>query len=127
MELRLARKPNRRPRIKGIDLCSIYPFDIEPRTETGLELFAQIIDRLIGGLEQVSIHALEFAVDPFIPHHILDEMNRRGVTLRRVTRTLLAMQLLDLVIAIIERVDYVCRCSCVHAATDRAIINHDPL
>jgi hypothetical protein len=63
------------------------------------------------GEEQVAVDAREVAVDALLPHDGLDAVDRRGMAVGGEARAFAAVQLLDLEVAVIERVGEVRRWS----------------
>ena len=69
----------------------------------GLELFLQIFARFLAAKKKVSLNALEVAVDVFHRRDALDAVNRRHVALGGDASAFLAVNALDVVVAVVER------------------------
>ena len=91
----------------------------------GLELLVQQIPRLPGRQEQVAVNAEEVAVDPFFVRDRLDQVDGRGVALGGKPGPVLAVDLLDLDVAVIDGVGQVGGRALSLSAGDGAVIQHD--
>src|SRR2546423_1166395 len=103
MERRLTRKEQRRSTVPETEWNAIDKLSVVYSGTVGrFELSFQIFVGLGTAQEQVSLDALELAIDVFHRGNALDAVNRRHVTLSGNARAFLAVNLFDLVETVIE-------------------------
>ena len=91
----------------------------------GFEFVVQNFFRVAGRDEEVSVQALEVAFNLLFRDDRLDAVNRSRVALGGETRAALAVQTLQLEVAVVERVDEVRGRPARHAAADGPVIEYD--
>ena len=126
MKLRLPRKAQRRAGVEGGQRGAIDPGDADqPGAMRGLQLLVELSDIVAGRHEQIAIDAGKVAVDRVVVDDALDLVDRGRVTFRREAGAVGAVQALEVVESIVERVDQVRRRPARLAARDQAIVNDD--
>lgn len=115
----------------GVELRERRPFGPlhgDAGTQRRITLALEELGLLAVREEEISVQPLEVALDPLGRDVALDQVDRRSVTLRGEARALRAMQMLELVIAVVDGGDEVCGRPTRLAATDRAVVDdHDAL
>src|SRR5215203_3505140 len=124
MELRLVQKPYRWSGIEGVDRCAFRPFDRKTGAPARFKFLAEVFRRFVWRFKQITIEPLELALDSFLAHDSFHEIDGRGVTLRCESRALLAVQLLQFVVPIIERIHNVRRGSSGHPAANHPVVDY---
>ena len=124
MKLSLPWKSNRTMGLEIVDRRLLDPLHCNACSAARFKFALKIFQRFVGRLEEVAIHAREFAIDLFLPHDVFNAIDCCGVTLRGHARAIFAMQFLQLVISIIQRVDQMGGRSPGHPATDQSIVQH---
>src|SRR5687767_3219504 len=126
MELCLAREAQAGSGVERHPRDAVERLDIgESRAMRGLELAREPLFLVVAAEEEVSIDALEGTVDSFAANDRLDAVDRRTVARCGDARSLLAMELLESVEAVIHRVREVRGRAPRLAPTDLSIIQHD--
>src|SRR3954464_5157911 len=122
MKLRLAWEANGAMRVEVRDRRARHPLHVEPGSLAGVEFLLQVFQRLVRRLEQVTIQSLEIALDLSLENDAFDPINRGAMALRRHPRPVFSMIFLEVVVAIIERVDNMRRGPARHSAPDGAVV-----
>ncbi len=126
VELPLAREAEATPGIEGRERRTSHHLDVlQSGPMRGLELLVQQLPGLPGRQEQVAVDAEEVAVDPFVVRDRLDPVDGRGVALGGKPGPVLAVDLLDLDVAVIDGVGQVGGRALRLSAGDGAVIQHD--
>jgi hypothetical protein len=99
--------------------------DLQPGALRGVEFALQLL-AVAGGiaLHQVAVEAAEVAVDLLGRDDGGDLLDRAGVALCRHSRAVGAMPVLELVVAVVERIGQVRRGAQRGAAADRPVVQH---
>jgi hypothetical protein len=123
MKLSLSWKPESGTCVPEIRRRSLYELDIEQTCAmSSVKLLLELVALAVSTEKQVTIDALEVAVDVFLGRYRFNTVDSGGVTFGGELRTVLSVKLFDLVIAIVERVGEMRRCATGFAASNRTII-----
>jgi len=117
-------------RTAGVERLERHAIDQLCARDAGPAHGVQLLDQqlLIAlRLKQISVHALEVAVNLLRRHDALDLVDGGGVALGSKARTIPAMQALDRDIAVVERAAQMRGGAASLAAGDRSIIQHHDL
>src|SRR5581483_1833128 len=126
MELRLPRKAQAHSGIESAEWGARDLFDInQAGAVRGFQLTFEHLFRFARRHEEVAIEPLEIAIYALRRDNGFDAINGRRVTIGSHPRALLAVQALDLKVAVIEGVGEVRRRALGHAAADAPIIEND--
>src|SRR5436190_23793639 len=105
MELPLIGKSQTQPGVKILPWDSADLFDI--RQSCAMHSLQLVIEDFLifsGRQEQIAVNASKLAVNIFFPDQGFDAVNGRCVAFCRKTSSPLAVQALDLVVAIVDRI-----------------------
>ena len=98
------------------------PRHIQPRSLAGIKFLFQVTLSLVRRIKQITVQALEAAIDLFLPNNLLDPVNRCRMALGGEARPLFPVTFFDIVKTVIESINEVCRRPSGHAVADRPII-----
>ena len=122
MKLRLPRETDGWTGVEFFHGRLFRPLHIQPGSLAGIEFLFQLTLGLVRRIKQISIEALESAIDLLLHHNLLNPINRRTVTFGRQTCPFFSMTFFEIVKSIIECINQVRRCPSRHAIAYRTIV-----
>jgi hypothetical protein len=126
MKRRLSRKSQRDAGIPEIERRALHDLGVgESGAMRCFELTLEILPLAVPAEKEIAVDALEVAVDVFHRRDRFDPMDRSGVAFRRHSRAFAPVELLEVVIAVVERGGQVRGRSSCFPTTNGPIIDED--